>query len=411
LQNADFTPPFAKGDLILKVVNGIIDKEHYMKPIAVLFFSLTTSLIICACDRSDTGKSASQASKPAVAVELKSASVSDVSAGIEVTGNLEPKFSVDVKTQIPGLVRQVMVTEWVYVKKGQPLVRIDVAETEAQVKRAEAGIASSKANLTQAQVAVHRAERELIRMLKLKESGLATQQALDDTRSEAEVAKARVGVAAAQVNVAEEELRQGIVRQTKGLVVAPIDGMVALRNVNVGDLASDAAAAKPIFRIVDNRVLNLTVTVASVDSDRVKIGQPLEFMVDSLPDRAFSGTVMYINPELSSADRSLKVLAEVRNLQASLKGGLFAKGRIVTGIRCAVLQIERSAFATFDPQAKKGSLFVVENGVAHKRELQCGAVNGAMVEIVSGLKAGEQYVIRGGFNLKNGDKVAVVTAK
>ena len=366
---------------------------------------------VSACKKSDAVKNSGPTAKPPIAVETSAAAVAGVSDGIEVTGNLEPKFSVDVKTQIPGLVKQVLVSEWVHVKKGQPLARIDVAETEAQVKRAEAGIISAKANLTQTQVAANRAERELARVAKLKESGLATQQSLDDARSEAEAAKARVGVAAAQIRVAEEEMRQGVARQAKGAVIAPIDGVIALRDVNVGDLASDAAAAKPIFRIVDNRLLNLIVTVSSTDSGRIKVGQSLEFTVDAEPGRTFSGHVMYINPELSAADRSLKVIAEVRNVPERLKGGLFAKGRIVTGTRSGVLQVSRSAIGSFDLQAKKGSLFIVENGVVHKREIQSGSVNGDMVEIAKGLKPGEQYVVRGGFNLKDGDAVAIAAPK
>jgi RND family efflux transporter MFP subunit len=303
-------------------------KEFEMKQAAAVIISVALLVTITACGKSDAKKDTEQVSKPPVPVEVRAAESSAVSDGIEVTGSLEPKFSVDVKTQIPGLVRQVMVTEWLHVKKGQPLVRIDVAETEALVKRAEAGIVSAKANLVQTQVAAGRAERELARILKLKESGLATQQAMDDARSDTEAAKARVGVAAAQIRVAEEELRQGVARQAKGLVVAPIDGVVAQRDVNVGDLASDAAAAKPIFRIVDNRLLNLTVTVSSVDSGRIRVGQPLEFTVDSQPGRTYAGKVMYINPELSTADRSMKVIAEVHNVPETLKGGLFAKGRI-----------------------------------------------------------------------------------
>jgi len=385
-------------------------KELEMKQMIAIIYSATVLLSITACGRSDAKKSV-EVSKPPVAVEVRAAALSSVSDCIEVTGGLEPKFSVDVKTQIPGLVRQVMVSEWVHVKKGQPLVRIDVAETEAQVKRAEAGITSAKANLAQAEVAANRAERELTRIIKLKESGLVTQQALDDARSEIDAAKARVGVAAAQLRVSEEEHRQGVARQAKGAVVAPIDGIVALRDVNVGDLASDAAAAKPIFRIVDNRLLNLTVTVSSADSGRIKVGHPLEFSVDSQPGRIFTGKVMYINPELSSADRSLKVIAEVPNVPENLKGGMFTKGCIITGKRSQVLQVPRSAIDAFDMQAKKGSLFIVETGAVHKREIQSGAVTGDMVEIISGLKSGEQYVVRGGFNLKDGDKVAVAATK
>jgi RND family efflux transporter MFP subunit len=344
-----------------------------------------------------------------VAVETLAAAGANLIDGIEVTGSLEPKYSVDIKTQIPGLVKQVFVTEWVRVKKGQALARIDVAETEAMVKRAEAGVESARANRAQVIVAATRAERELARMLKLKESGLATQQSVDDARSEAEAVKTRIDAAQAQISAAEEDVRQAKARQLKGAVTSPIDGVVARRDVNVGDLASDAAAGKPIFRIVDNRLLNLTVTVSSADSARILVGQPLEFSVDAQPGQTFRGKVMYINPELNAADRSLKVIAEVHNVPEILKGGLFAKGRIITGTRGDVLQIPRSAIDRFDLAAHTGRLFIVDNGVARLRGITTGSVSGEQVEIVAGLKKGEQYVLRGGFNLKDGDRVSVPT--
>lgn len=374
-----------------------------MKAIAAIIFALAALLSISACGKS---KGPDAASKPPVAVETAAAAASDQTDGIEVTGSLEPKFSTDVKTQIPGLVKQVLVSEWVRVKKGQLLARIDIAETEALVKRAEAGIASARANLAQTQVAANRSARELSRIIKLKESGLATQQAVDDAHTENDASTARIEAAKAQIRVSEEEARQAAARLAKGQVYAPMDGVVALRDVNVGDLASDAAVAKPIFRIVDNRLLNLTVTVSSSDSGRIKVGQPLEFSVDAQPGKLFIGKVLYINPELSASDRSMKVIAEVHNVPENLKGGLFAKGRIVTGKRSGVLQVPRAAISDFDLSAKKGQLFVIESGTARKREIQSGTVTGDAVEIVSGLKAGEQYVIRGGFNLKDGDKVA-----
>jgi len=352
----------------------------------------------------------SGAAKPPVAVETAVAASGDMVEGIEVTGSLEPKFFADVKTQIPGLVKQVYVTEWVRVRKGQLLARIDVAETEAQVKRAEAGAEVAKAALAQAQVAATRSNRELERILKLKESGLATQQSVDDARTEVEAGRAKVEAAHAQIRASLEEVRQAKARMGKGLVNAPMDGVIAVREVNVGDLTSDAAAAKPIFRIVDNRLLNLTVTVPSTESARVKAGQPLEFSVDALPGKIFTGKVMFINPELTAADRSLKVIAEVHNSGETLKGGLFAKGRIITGTRKNVVRIPRSALANVDLSTRKGTLFVVENGIARKRDIQTGVVSGDQLE-VDGIKAGEQYVCRGGFNLKDGDRVSVAQAK
>jgi len=285
-----------------------------------------------------------------------------------------------------------------------------VAETEAQVKRAQAGLESARASHAQAQVALNRADREETRMVKLKAAGLATQQAMDDARTEVEAARARVGAAVAQIGVASEELRQSRLRLAKGAVNAPMAGNVAMRDVNVGDLVSDAAAGKPIFRIVDNRLLNLTFAVSSVDSARIKPGQALEFSVDSMPGKLFSGRVMHVNPELSASDRSMKVIAEVPNVPEVLKGGLFAKGRIIIGKRANVLQVPRNAINGFDLTARKGILFVVENGLARSREVTSGSVTNELVEIVSGLKAGEQYVVRGGFNLKDGDRVELPKA-
>jgi RND family efflux transporter MFP subunit len=345
--------------------------------------------------------------KPPVAVELAAATAGELTEGIEVTGNLEPKFSTDIKTQIPGLVKEVYVTQWVRVRRGQPLARIDLAETEAITRRTEAAVVAARAQLAQSQVALTRTEREEARILKLKEAGLATQQAVDDSRTETDAAKAMVDSAKAQIRVAEEEVRQSKARLDKGLVSAPMDGIIALRDINVGDLASDAASGRPIFRVVDNRILNLTVTVPSVDSARVRVGQPLEFSVDAQPGKTFSGRVMFINPELNAADRSLKVVAEVQNQPELLKGGLFAKGNIVTGKRPAVLQVPRAVLNGYDTAQQTATLFVLEGQTARLRSVKTGAANGEMVEIREGLKQGEHYVSRGGFTLRDGDKIVV----
>jgi RND family efflux transporter MFP subunit len=331
----------------------------------------------------------------------------DLLDGIEVTGALAPKIEAEVKTEIPGLVKELYVTEWVRVRKGQPLARIALAETEALVKRAEANLASSRAALLQARVAADRSERERVRVLKLKEAGLTTQQSVDDALSESEASKARIEAAKAQARASEEELSQTRARLSKGMVRSPIDGVVSLKDVNIGSLTSDAAAAKPIFRIVDNRLMNLTVTVPSSQMAAVKLGQPLQFETDGVPGKTFTGKVMFINPSVDDADRSLKVIAEVPNVPEQLKGGLFAKGRIVTGSRKGVIQVPRGTLTGLDLEKRTGSLFVVENGVARKREVATGAVSGELVEIASGLKSGEQLVSRGGFNIKDGDKVMI----
>lgn len=358
--------------------------------------------LLIGCSQSKEAEKAAT-SKPPVAVETAVAGPAELLEGIEVTGSLAPKFSAEVKSQIPGLIREVHVTEWVRVKKGTPLARIDVSESVARVKQSEAALEAARADLAQARVVANRAERELARARELKDSGLATRQAVDDAETESAAAQARVAAAQARISLVEEELRQAKAHCAKGEINAPLAGVVALRDVNVGDLASDSGSAKSLFRIVDNRLLNLTVTVPSSSSAKVKVGQPLEFTVDAQPGQVFSGTVKFINPELKPADRSLQVVAEIANPDELLKGGLFAKGRIVTGRRADALLVPRASLVNWDMAAGQGGIFVISNSQAHLRPVTTGTVNGDQVEIVKGLAAGERYVVRGGFTLKDGD--------
>lgn len=376
--------------------------------LSLIFISLLALYMYGCSSKGDakTGK-ADQSERPPVSVETLLIAASEMTEGVDVVGTLTPKFETEVKSQILGLVREVYVTEWVRVKKNAPLARIDVSEVEALARKAEAAIESAKAALLQAQVSSQRAEREKARMQKLREFGLATQQSLDDTETESAAANARVEAARAQIRAAEADLHQIQARLSKGLIRSPMDGIVSLRDVNVGDLASDAAAAKPLFRIVDNRILNITVTVPSVEMAKVKAGDVLTFSVDALPGRSFSGKVMHINPSVNEADRSVKVIAEVSNSSEELKGGLFAKGRINTGSRKNIIQVPRSALVGFNIAAKKAGLYVVKNNIACYREVVTDVVAGDQVEIASGLESGENLVVRGAFNLKDNDRVVL----
>jgi multidrug efflux pump subunit AcrA (membrane-fusion protein) len=101
----------------------------------------------------------------------------------------------------------------------------------------------------------------------------------------------------------------------------------------------------------------------------------------------------------------VRVTAEVANDPEVLRGGLYVTGSIVTGRRAGVLQVPRSALLAWDRAAGTAAVFVVEGGVARRRAVTTGGVNGEKTEIASGLRAGEQLVVRGGFMLRDGDEV------
>jgi len=365
---------------------------------------LLCTTAIYSCSKGDaTGKSGQ---KPAVAVEAIKVVTKDLVEGVDVVGSLSPKFQADVKAEYPGLVAEVYVMEWVTVKKGTPLAKLDTRELDLVLRKSEAATEAAKANLLQAEVSENRANREYDRLTKLKEVGLVTQQNLDDAGTERAAAGARIAAAKAQLKAAEDEFRQMQTRLSKAVITSPLNGVVAMRNVNAGDLSTD----KLLFRVVDNRLLDLTVTVPSKQMGSVKVGQPLTFSTAAIPDKTFTGKVTFINPAVNETDRSVKVIAEVPNDPEELKGGMFVKGRIVTGKREGVLQIPRTGLITWDVAAKKAEVFVVTGDQAQRRSLQTGSVSGELVEVATGLQAGDVVVTRGGFNLSDGDRVKVTQA-
>ena len=360
------------------------------------------------CSGREGGKNPGEkaAGRPPVAVEVAKAEVVEFTDGIDVVGSLSPKFSADVKSEYVGIVTEVTVTEWVRVKKGTPLAKIDAREMEIVLQKSRAAVETAKANLLQAEVAGNRANREYERLLKLKEYGLVTQQNLDEGLTEKEASTARIEAARAQLRAAEEDLNHTQTRLSKLIIYSPTDGVVSLRNVNVGDLVGELGG-KPMFRIIDTRELELTVTVPSNEMDTVRIGQSLTFSTDAIRGKTFTGKVMFINPVVNEADRSVKVIAEVENVSEQLKGGLFIKGRMITGKRTDILRVPRTALLSWDVAEKKGDVFVVERETAIRRTVQTGSVMGDFVQVTSGLSPGEPVVVRGGFNLKDGDRVSI----
>ena len=370
---------------------------------------LALSIGFSSCSGKEEGKDPGEKNggRPPVAVEVAKVEVADHSEGIDVVGSLAPKFTADVRSEYAGIVTEVYVTEWVRVKKGTPLAKIDSREMEILLQKASAAVEMAKATLLQVEVAGNRATREYGRLVKLKELGVVTQQALDDGLTEKEASAARIEAARAQLRAAEEDLRHTQTRLSKTTILSPMEGVVSSRGVSIGDLVGEAGSQKIMFKIIDTRILDLTVTVPSVEMGMVRVGLPLTFSTDAIPGETFTGKVMFINPVVNESDRSVKVTAEVKNVSEQLKGGLYVKGRIGTGKRTGILRVPRGALLSWDVAGKKGDLFVVKGEIANRRTVQTGAVMGDFVEIISGLVTDEQVVVRGGFNLKDGDRVNV----
>jgi len=360
-------------------------------------FLVGAALLAASCSGSPAetapAAAAAESGRPPVAVSVAPASRTDFQESVEIVGTLAPKFTADVQSEVTGTVTAVYVTEWVPVRKGDKLARLDTTETEA-------GIAALKAVEAQARVAESRAKREYERAQQLQKFGLITPQAFDDAKSAVEAAEAATAAAQAQT-------RTGEARLAKSQLAAPIDGVVALRAVNVGDRVENMGGSGPLFRIVDNRLLDLTVSVPSSRLSSVKIGQIIVFTTDALPGRTFTGKVMFINPAIDAASRSAKIVVEVPNQDGQLKGGAFVKGRIVVANRAGILQVPREALLNWNLEQQTAEVFLARGDKAEKRVVKTGQSNGVTVEVLSGIEDGDPVVVRGGFSLQPGDRLVI----
>ena len=355
------------------------------------------ALSVVGCRMQASTDSEAPIGRPPVAVDVAAARPSTVTDAVEVVGSLAPKFVADVKSEVSGTVTEVYVTDWVSVRKQTPLARLDTSETDA-------AIAALKAGEAQARVFEARAVRERDRAVQLRQFGLITDQTLDEATTAVEAAAAATEAARAQIRTAEARL-------AKSFIKSPMDGVVAERRVSVGDRVENMGGGDPMFRIVDNRVLDLTVTVPSAKLAAVRVGQTVTFAADLIAGRTFTGTVTFVNPSVDEPTRSGRVIATVPNVNGALRGGLFVRGRIVISSRDNVLQVPREALRDWNIAARTAQVFVVVDGHAQPRNVHTGAIGDAGVEIVDGISSGDSIVTRGAFALRPGDAASVSPAK
>jgi len=174
---------------------------------------------------------------------------------------------------------------------------------------------------------------------------------------------------------------------------SPIDGIVIERNATIGATVGKEAS---VFRIIDISRVWVDANVFEKDLPRVRVGQSVKLTVTSFPGSTFSGKVIFINSVVDPETRTVKVRTEVPNPDGRLKPDMFANVEIITDINSSAISIPQSAVLD---DGGKGVVFVAEGNGYKKRQVQTGIKNGARVEIVDGLKAGDKVVVKGNYLL------------
>jgi membrane fusion protein, multidrug efflux system len=344
-----------------------------------------------------------------IPVEVTTVQRGEISESIDVVGSLSPKRVAAVHSEYPGIIEQVMVLDWVEVKEGDVLAKLDTREVEARVARCAADLESSRADILKNEAFLHHASREYERVTTLNDAHVVTERSHDEAVRARDMALAELAGCKARLQMSEQNLREAHLQMEKSEIRSPIAGIVSARNAQVGERVDGSGAGKPLFEIVDNKLLDLILSVPSTSLAKVRVDQAVNFTTDVYPGKVFSAQIKFINPRADAVTRAVSILAEVQNSTGELKDGLFVKGNIETSRRSDVLLLPQVSVLSEQVQAPVRYVFVVTDEKVHRQPVETGASVGDSVEIVKGLEGHEQVVTRGAFLLRDGDRVIVET--
>ncbi len=351
----------------------------------------------------------------------------DVARSVVATGKIQPITKVEVKSKASGIVEKLYVDINYTVKKGQQLAQLDQQEIEAQVdaqraqlESAEANVGTFEANIGQDKVNAAAPDlpmykATLDRNLEMQKEGIVSRQTLDDANKDylaaltrRDSAKAQVAVdtarlkqARAQVAEAQASLKQLEEQLSYTTIVAPMDGVILSRDVEIGDAVSSilvlGSTATLVMTEGDVNEVYVDGKVDEADIAHVYLGQPARIKVESFRDRTFNGKVTKISPMGVEKDNvtTFEVRVSINNPGGELKALMTANAEILLDEHKGVLTVPENA-VVYDNQ-KNASVEIPDKKQkdgTRKVPVTVGLSNGSVTEIVSGLKEGDQVVLQ-----------------
>jgi HlyD family secretion protein len=249
----------------------------------------------------------------------------DVVATVEATGTLQPLDTVQVGTQVSGIIASIGTDFNQIVKRGQVLATLDPAIYQSQIDQAKANVIRLQSEVERAQVQYEDALLKLKRAEQLAAEQLLAQQEVDTARSTARVAQASLTGAKAQLTQAQAALTQANVNLSHTVIKSPTDGIVLNRAVEVGQTVAAGLQAPTLFVIArDLTRLELQARVDESDVGGVKSGAPVTFTVDAYPRREFTGRVrlVQLQPQTVQNVVTYTTVIDVPNDAELLKPGM-----------------------------------------------------------------------------------------
>lgn len=316
-----------------------------------------------------------------------------ISEKLFYTGTLEAWQRINITPDVGGKIDRIYVNEGDRVVKGQVLAELDTQAIRLQLEQAEASLAVAQANFNNARTNWERMERLY------KEKAVSEQQ-YEQVKLGYDSASAQLNQAQAAVNLAKHNLDVSIMK-------APYGGIIASKNAEVGDVINpmmggfSPGSGGGVLTLVDFSRIKIRVEVSGSDIMRVKKGQESILRVPTIPGREFRGTVHVVNQAADPQTKKFGIEVAVSNPDMVLRPGTFGE---------IILEVQTHENALVIPQKailENSRVFVAQDGRAARREVVLGLQNSVLVEILSGLEAGEMVIVEGNFGLEDGTPVEI----
>ena len=340
-------------------------------------------------------------------VEVEVVAVTERAAGtqasvLNASGYVTARRRATVSSKVTGKVIEVNVEEGMAVREGQVLARLDDSTLQATLRLYRAQLEAAKRQIPESEVRLEQARAMLRRQEQLRQEGLNTPNDIDNAKAEVDSLIARIASAQEQVKVAESQIAMQQTAIEDTVIRAPFSGVAISKDAQAGEMVSPVSAGGGFTRtgistIVDMRSLEIEVDVNESYINRVRSGQPVTAVLDAYPDFQIPAHVITMVPTADRQKATVLVRIGFKQLDPRILPDMGVKVTFLREAEAADAPVAQSV--TLVPQAavrtENGASFVflVRQNAVERRAIKTAGTDGDRLEVIAGLKGGDQVVI------------------
>lgn len=323
---------------------------------------------------------------------------------VEASGTVNPVNTVDIGSQVSGMIKEIYVDYNSKVTKGQLLAQIDPSLFQAQVDKARGDLEAARSNKAKVEAMLVYDKKNYERYKKLYTKNYVAKSDLDLAEATYKSDLAQIAAAQGTINQAQATLQNNLTNLRYTKIVSPVDGIVVSRAVDVGQTVAASFQTPTLFQVAQDLTnMQIEVNVSEADIGRIKKGQEVEYTLDGYADDIFHGKVteVRIAPTTVSNVVTYTVIVDVDNKDQKMIPGMTANVSIITNKRENVICVQTDALRFTDKELTGGKkykdqgLWVIKDNKPQRITIKTGAKDSDRTEIISeNLKENDRVILK-----------------